>query len=47
MSLNHYIAKILMQSVSVVAVYTVYMLMLFSCWLPEDDTIVSKRVGLW
>jgi len=35
-----------MKSVRVVVVYTVCMLMLLSCWLTEDDTIVSKHVGV-
>ena len=45
------IVTILTKSVCVMAVYTICMLMLLSCLpgteyeLPEDDTIVSKRVG--
>jgi len=53
-----------MKSVCVVAVYTICMLKLLSCWpgtyfgntcvtwqgidykLPEDDTVVSKHVGV-
>jgi len=63
MGQNHYVAAVLMKSVCVVAVHTVCMYMLLSCWpgiwntcvtwqgidykLPEDDTIVSKHVGVW